>query len=83
MGRGRDVPRVSAVISSRHDVLCITDGKSRGIDFFFLNSSISLWFFFKTSLCRAAGQCVIRLNVDRLRKWIRVVRCQDVICVNC
>lgn len=46
MGRGRDVPRVSAVISSRHDVLCITDGKSRGIDFFFFNSSISLCFFF-------------------------------------
>lgn len=83
MGRGRDVPRVSAVISSRHDVLCITDGKSRGIDFFFLIRVSLSGFFFKTSLCRAAGQCVIRLNVDRLRKWIRVVRCQDAICVNC
>lgn len=72
------------MISSRHDVLCITDGKSRGIDFFFLiRVSLSGFFFFKTSLCRAAGQCVIRLNVDRLRKWIRVVRCQDAICVNC
>lgn len=66
MGRERDVPRVSAVISSRHDVLCITDGKSWGIDFFFL-IRVSLSGFFKTSLCRAAGQCVIRLNADRLR----------------
>lgn len=74
MGRGRDVPRVSAVISSRHDVLCITDGKSRGIEFFFFLIRVSLSGFFQTSLCRAAGQFVIRLNVDRLRKWI---------CVNC
>lgn len=57
MGRGRDVPRVSAVISSRHDVLCITDGKSRGIDFFFFNSSISLWFFPKVALSCSWAIC--------------------------
>lgn len=58
MGRGRDVPRVSAVISSRHDVLCITDGKSRGIDFFFLfRVSLSVFFFQNVALSCSWAMC--------------------------